>query len=228
MSDQTEHSVLLLKVITHDLLSPLTAAKWYAELLTQGGVAASKHREYLQGIADAANLGISITKHVHIAGKVLTHAYKPELSSLMVPAEVRKAIQDLTPQYARHGVALTVEVDEEAQERVADPDLIRLMVWACAKYFLTAAPAGSTVSFRGLAAPTGEGASYTLLVSLPGVPDREERVRQFTSHEPAGTLDQAYVFSELMHSIAPLLGVSLSLGSQGTMLVAEVAFPAAY
>lgn len=219
-----EHNALLLKVITHDLLSPLTATKWYAELLAQGGVAADKQREYLTGIADAANLGISITKHVHIAGKVLTSAYTPEASELNLPEEVQKAVQDLAAQYARHGVAIAIELDPETQKRILDRELLGLLVWAVAKYFLAAAPAGSTVSFRGLSSVSGDRVSYSLIVSLAGIPDRAERVKQFSNRTPTGSLDQAFVFAELVHEATKTLDATATLGTQGNLLVFEASF----
>jgi hypothetical protein len=224
MANQAEHNALLLKVITHDLLSPLTATKWYAELLHSGGVDLDKQREYLRGIADAANLGISITKHVHIAGKVLTGAYSPDQSTFNLTDTVEHAARDLVAQYERHGVTLTIDIDKEDIDRTSDKELVGLLVWSVAKYFLSSAPAGATVAFRGLASETIDRPTYSLLASLPNVPDRDERVQTFTTREPSGAYDQAYVFAELVHESARALDVQVTLGVQDNLLVLETAF----
>jgi K+-sensing histidine kinase KdpD len=224
MSDRSEHNALLLKVITHDLLSPLTATKWYAELLGQGGIELEKQKEYLAGIAAAANLGISITKHVHVAGKVLTGAYSPETSMFNLTDAIEHAAKDLIAQYERHGVTLTVDIDKEDTERESDKELVGLLMWSVAKYFLSAAPAGASVALRGLRSETADQSTYSVLASLPNVADREERAKSFVTREPSGAYDQAFVFAELIHEAADALGVQVVAGTQDKLLVLETSF----
>lgn len=224
MSETAAHGGLLLKVITHDLLSPLTAAKWYSELLAQGGVGAAKEKEYLEGIAKAANLGIAITKHVQVAGRLLGGDYRAEIVSGNLSTVVERVLRDMQPQFERHGVSMDMHIDAEERRRELDQELTGLLLWSAAKYMLTASAAGSTVTVRGFPAAGENDSAYAIIMSLAGVVDRKQRIQAFSARTSVGDYDQAFVFAEILHEIANASTAVVSLGEQEMNMLLELTF----
>lgn len=227
MNDQVEHNALLLQVMAHDLLAPLTAVKWQVELLGRDNVPPAKRASYVKGITDSTTLGITLTKHAHVAGKVLVGTYDKDEESISLPEEVRTAVHNLRLQYERHGLDILAEVGEEEGERLLDRQLTALMIWSVAKFFLTCTPAGSTVSMRGISGSSSAGKPiYTLIVSAPNVPDMQELARCFRESVARDPYDQAYVFTKLIHTSAPLLGASVNVETQADLFAIEMVFGA--
>ncbi len=225
MAHHVDHNALLLQVMAHDLLAPLTAVKWQVELLGRDNVPSAKRASYVKGITDSTELGITLTKHAHVAGKVLVGTYAKDESSVSLPEEVRVAVHNLRLQYERHGLDILAEVGDEETERVLDRQLTALMIWSIAKFFLTCTPAGSTVSMRGISGSAHDGSSlYTLIVSAPNVPDMQELARCFQESVARDPYDQTYVFTKLIHTAAPLLGASVNVETQTDLFALEVVF----
>jgi hypothetical protein len=152
-------------------------------------------------------------------------SYAPDPVEVSLTDVVRKAALDLKLQYERHGLSLEVEVDEDATLRQVDVHLVSLYVWSLAKFFLSCAPAQTTVSFRGLVAPNQNGGqSFVLIGSAPGIPEADVCVRTFSSEEAQGAFDHAFVFAKLIRTVAPLIKVSTTAAAQGNQLVIETAF----
>jgi K+-sensing histidine kinase KdpD len=222
-----DHNALLLQVMAHDLLAPLTAIKWQTELLgREGGQGVTpKYMERLQGVYDSTQLGITLTKHAHVAGRVLVGSYVQDLVNVSLSSVIQASAMDLRFQYERHGLKLEVDVDDDQSTRDLDVELVGLFVWSIAKFFLSSAPANTTVSIRGLSAPRdGEGSTYVLIASAPGIPEAEKCVQTLSSLEATGSYDQSYVFAKLIHATAPLLGVTVSASVQGSQLMIEAPF----
>jgi len=225
MQHEVEHNALLLQVMSHDLLAPLTAIKWQVELLGRDNVPPAKRASYLEGITDSAALGITLTKHAHVAGQVLVGSYAQNDEKFNVPRLIRNAVNALALQYERHGVAIQVDISNEPAERTLDRELMSLLVWCIAKFFLTCTPANGTVSMRGVAGQDFEGRPmYTLIATAPDVLDRDEVATRFTQLEARDPYDQTYVFSKLIQTIAPKLGVSVTASTQANLLALEVLF----
>ncbi len=221
-----DHNALLLQVMAHDLLAPLTAIKWQSEIIAKEGLGAPKFAERVQGVQDATQLGISLTKHAHVAGRVLTGSYEQDITHTSLTDIVRVAVLDLRYQYERHGLTLEIDIDSDATEYDIDVNLLRLYVWSLAKFFLSSAPANTTVSFRGISAPNAEGKNLFVLIGMaPGIPETDACVTAFSAEEANGAYDQAFVFSKLVHTVSPLLGAQVSASAQGgNQLVIETSF----
>jgi hypothetical protein len=225
MDNQVEHNALLLQVMAHDLLAPLTAVKWQVELLNRDNIPPAKKASYIQGITDSTALGIALTKHAHVAGRVLVGTYDKNDESISLPEAVRAAVHSLRLQYERHGLDILAEVGDELEERVLDRELTALMIWSVAKFFLTCTPAGSTVSMRGLSgSSSGDNSIYTLIVSAPNVPDMQELARCFRETIARDPYDQAYVFTKLIHTSASLLNASVHVETQADLFAIEIVF----
>jgi K+-sensing histidine kinase KdpD len=221
-----DHNALLLQVMAHDLLAPLTAIKWQTEILVKEGPSAQKFTERMQGVQDATQLGISLTKHAHVAGRVLTGSYEQDKVHTSLTDIVRTAVLDLRYQYERHGLTLEVDIDTNPTEYAIDVHLLQLYVWSVAKFFLSSAPANAGVSFRGILAPNAEGKQvFVLIGTAVGIPEPEGRVAVFSAEEAEGAYDQAFVFAKLIHTITPLIGAVVSASAHaGNQLVIETSF----
>jgi hypothetical protein len=225
-SKPTDPNALLLQVMAHDLLAPLTAVKWQLELLERVRGDADKCEKYNKGIRESTELGIMITKHAHVAGKVLVGAYGQNPTDLSLPEIIRGVITPLHLQYERHGVSLDIEIDDEKQMRQLDKELVELFTWSIAKYFLTCVPAQTTVSFRGLCADREGGTGYLVVGSAMDVPECDTCVSLFNTLEARSTYDQTFVFAKLIHETAVLLGVNVSASTQGNNVLVEAEFVA--
>lgn len=225
MKEKVEPNALLLQVMAHDLLSPLTAVKWQIELLRRPRLDARKQAEYLESIADSTSLGIALTKHAHVAASVLLGTYKRTDEVASLSNVLRTAAHDLTLQYERHGLTLAVDIADGGVDEHVDRELSSLLVWAIAKFFLTCAPAHTTVTFSGRTGKSDTaGQTYVLSVQAPDIPGGAEYATLFGAHDAQDAYDQTYVFAQLIHATAPLLNVSLSARADDTMLAIESTF----
>jgi hypothetical protein len=222
---KNDHNALLLQVMAHDLLAPLTAIKWQIELLARQGISGAKREEYLKGLQQSAQLGITLTKHAHVAGRALTGSYVLDEQTQSVSGVVRDSILALVPQYARHGVVLTANFEEGELEMSFDAELIGVLVWSLAKFYLSATPPQSSVSVQGMRiAPEGAPPQYVVLYTAPDIPEVKTCVQAFVSNEAQGVYDQASVFARLTHVVADLLSVQVSVSEAGTGMLAEIIF----
>jgi hypothetical protein len=120
-----------------------------------------------------------------------------------------------------------VDVADEPDDRTLDRELTSLMVWCLAKFFLTCTPANSTVTVRGVAGESDTAKPlYTLIMTAQDVPERDMLVHLFTEVEARDAYDQTYVFTKLIHTIAPMLGVSAHASTQANLLALELVFGA--
>lgn len=225
MTEQTDHNALLLQVMAHDLLAPLTATKWQAELLEKSFKDKEKRDKYLSGIAASTELGIALTKHAHVAAKVLSQSYEGEILQTELPDVVRQVVTELQLQFERHGLILESEIENENKVRDLDISLVKLFIWSISKFFLSCVPPQTKVTMRGFdAQKETENGKYIVIVYAENVPDVATYIDIIQSQKARGNLDQSYVFSKLIHEIAPLLNVTYSADEQASGLSFEVIF----
>lgn len=225
MTNVKDHNALLLQVMAHDLLAPLTATKWQIELLEKSYKDKEKREKYLSGISTSTELGIELTKHAHVAAKILSNSYEGDISKTSLPQEIRKATTELKLQYERHGLILEADIEDESKERDIDVALTRLFIWSIAKFFLSCVPPQTRVTMNGFHAQkeTVDG-KYIFIVIAEKVPQAKEYVNILISQEARGALDQSYVFSKLINDVAPHLNVSYSADVQSEGVSLEVIF----
>jgi len=223
MDQKQDINALLLQVMAHDLLAPLTAIKWQTELLAHPKAKKEKHAAYVAQMQESTRIGISITKHAHVAGSVLVGSYAPQPNTALLSSHVRTVLSDLIPQYERHGITLELAVDDDCGERSFDPQLIGLFLWSLAKYMLTCVPAQQTVSIRAIAPEHVEDA-YSIVVMCATVPEAAVCVESFDAVNMRGAYDQAFVFSSLLKKVAPLVDATVHAAQQdgGIVLQANV------
>lgn len=222
---------LLLRVITHDLLSPLTAIKWNAELLEGRGMKAKNATERMKTMRESAALGINITKRISVAGRLLAEQYVPDPIPLKLEDVVAEAATDLMPQFERHALTLLADVRQSGSESTYDRELVALCIWSQAKYFLTCCASGSTTTVT--AAPGIVGVPEAL-VSVPHyqislhsdtVADAHDRVALFDQDEVQGAFDQSLVFSHLVRKSTAELHGACRARADGSTFSITVALP---
>ncbi len=220
MPEVNPHAMLL-RVIAHDLLSPLTAIKWQAELMGQSAISREKRDSYAASIRSTAELGIVITKHAHVAGNVLTGTYAKDEASLVLSQVITSACASLRPQFERHGVGFEWAAADSG-EMPLDQSLIGLLVWSIAKFFLASVPMNGAVHMKADVVTKDDGTSrYELVCGTCDAVEPEALVRMFSTLTARSALDQEYVFAFLIHEVARSLGnVSVSiLYEQGVLTV---------
>lgn len=196
---------MLLRVIAHDLLSPLTAIKWQAELLGGKHVSRKKRGAYIENIQASNQLGIMIAKHAHVAGGVLTKTYHAEPRAVLRSEVMQQTCAALVPQYERHSVTLRTDCAADVAPHEYDPALLSLLVWATAKLFLSDAPAGGVVAARGVAFSHGI-SGYRLVFESGDLQRADDIAVTINDRVPQNSLDQSFVFALLMHAVAAYLG----------------------
>ena len=225
MENSIDHNALLLQVMAHDLLAPLTAIKWQTEILSKITPESGKYQTYLENINNSAVLGITLTKHAHVAGKVLTNSYTKDVEHVFLSQVIRTAAKSLELQYERHGLLLDIELQDTEEKQDIDKALTGLFVWAIAKFFLTCTPTNSTITMRGVSGREQDDTNtYDFIVSVPDVPEREEYVKLFKTPHARDAYDQTYIFVKLIHTIAPLLNVVVDASTQANLLAIEASF----
>ncbi len=207
---QADYSALLLQIMAHDLLSPLTAIKWQSELLEKKIKERKKRDEYIDGIKKSVELGIALTKHAHIAAKVLTGTYTGGNVDLKLSFVIEKIATDLKLQYERHGLILKSDINDSDNESSLDEALVSLFVWSVAKFFLSCTPAGTVVNVAGNSGDV-ENNKYILEVSAENIPNAKKYAEIISSENALNTeeYDQAFVFAELIRKIAPKINANI-------------------
>ncbi len=221
MTSSVDYNALLLKVMAHDLLAPLTAIKWQTELLDKHVKDNDKRARYLKGIADSTELGIMLTKNVHVAAQVLGGSYQGVTGEGNLAEVIKESITALRLQYERHGLKLDTEIEILEGNEDLDEALLGLFVWAVGKFFLTCTPPETTVRTRGMAT---EEKKYVFSVSAPNVKEREALEKLFSETEGHNDLDQTFVFVKLLKDIAPMLTAKLSIEQDDEFFAVTIIF----
>lgn len=220
MSERPTYEALLLRVMAHDLLAPLTAIKWQTELL-EHPKSEEKREVYLKGLGVSTRLGIALCKHAHVAGMLLSGAYEGDHVEVPLGETLENVLADLRLQYERHGLALDLALAYEDGPRSVDAELLGLFAWSIAKFFLTCVPAPATVSVTGT--PSKEAGAYVLTYRVPMVVG-EDWVGAFSRTEASGVLDMQTLFAHLVHHIAPHAGATVRGYESGGLFCVEATF----
>ncbi len=223
MTEKLDYNALLLRILAHDILSPLTAIKWQTELLEKNFKKRDKREKYIKGIENSTTLGITITRHSHVAAKVLSGSYEGVVEKANLPTVVKDSVADLQLQYERHGISLNIDIDEK-NEHVLEMDiaLLQLFVWSVAKFFMTCVPPQTTVLTSGKKDANDNIFIFSVLAD--GVVDVKSCSEIFSSESSADAYDQKYVFAKLINEIAPKLGVVTKIKNNENTLTFEATF----
>jgi light-regulated signal transduction histidine kinase (bacteriophytochrome) len=222
MSNSRDYNILLLKVLAHDLLAPLTAVKWQTELLAKDYKKKDKRERYLNGIADSTELGIALTKHAHVAAKVLSDSYEViPTEDVVVSTLIEQTANELLYQYERHALRLNIDIEKESLERVLDKELVTLLVWSAGKFFLSCTPPNTYVKAVG---KKGDEQAYSLIMSADGIQEIDACIAVLEGETEFDEYDQKYVFATLMKEVAEKIGVTIQAQKHNSMLEVEMRF----
>ena len=224
MSDKNDPRALLLQVVAHDLLAPLTAVKWQCELLERPGLDEAKRKEYVLNIHRSAELGITISKHAHTAARVLGDTYSGTGKDATLHEVLHKSFDTLTEQYARHGLQLKTTFDAGAAPQKLDVELLGFYAWLTAKYFLTLTPAGALVEVTGTPREHYSSPVYALDIHAEPIVHPEQYTRTFSDDVQPDGLDQTYVFVQLIRHVAPMLNADSTLKAGKKRLTLSTVF----
>ncbi len=205
---EKNYNALLLEVMAHDLMAPLTAIKWQIELLGKSYKDTLKREKYLKGLAESTELGIALGKYAHSIGRVLGGTYEGFNTKSPVSKVIKSSVENLRLQYERHALTLRLEdVEQGDAEKEFDVQLVELYVWCIAKYFLAVTAPNSEVVVRGKMFEKEGKKYYSFSVSSDKV-DRPQLCLETFQTQQDHELAQISIFSKLIHMTSGILQVT--------------------
>jgi hypothetical protein len=210
--------VTLLEVLSHDLLAPITAVKWQAELLEKEVKHAQKRNVYVSHIRDSVELSIALLQYVSMTIAVLQSSYVAKKTKENISDVISDTWKRIEPQYARHGVVLDASFDDVSEVCDIDVQRLQVFVWVVAKFFLSSVTAGQVIRVSGLSLAVENGGTcrYSMAVSAPHVTSVEVYKAIFNDVTQPISIEQGQqhtlVFAALIRDVAKDAGILFSAG----------------
>jgi signal transduction histidine kinase len=163
----SRHKSEFLANMSHELRTPLNAILGFSEVLAERmfGEVNEKQAEYLQDILSSGRHLLSLINDILDLSKVEAGRLELELGRFDLPAALDNALTLVRERAARHGITLTLSVDERLGEVVADERKVKQILLNLLSNAVKFTPDGGQV---GLAA-TGAGDGVTIAVSDTGI-----------------------------------------------------------
>jgi len=114
----------------HQLRSPLTATKWYLELLMtpETGELSTKQHQYTQGAHKATNRTIQLVNALLNVSRVEVGSAAVDPQPTDLRAFVQEVIDDHLPQVSEHRLRVTEQFDQHLPKVNVDPRLMQIIV----------------------------------------------------------------------------------------------------
>jgi hypothetical protein len=221
MHTPLRYDELLLRILTHDLLAPLTAIKWQVEILEKKGNREEPHNVILQ---DSVAIGIALVKRAQVASVLMGGKYAIHPLPHMVASVLETVCVEIKTQCERHGVGLEWTCDPEKEPRIIDIDIVSLFVWSVVRFFLTFSEEKKVLSVRGVAPPQGESGAYTFIVSGEESEEAKKAVAFFQGNDEVSATEERVLFSSLIHEIAQALAITVSMEVRDGVVIFDSAF----
>ena len=162
-------------VASHELKTPINAIHGYAELIQEefGETAPEEYGRMVDGIAEQARVMARLVDRLMDLSRLETGAYRVQLETVFVQDLVTGVLRAFEILARQRSVTLDATVEPGTPETlVMDLDLMRDEVLGnLVSNALRHTPAGGTVVLS--VGPSGDGASFTVTDSGPGIPTEE-------------------------------------------------------
>jgi hypothetical protein len=228
--NEKNHTAVLLQIISHDLLAPLTAIKWQTELLNRESLSKEKEEVYKKGISDATEMSISLLQTIGNTAVLLKDEYTPHLSLSSVDSILKESWLKMQEQYNRHGIKIDASFDQGMKKEI-DTMILEVFVWYVGKFFLSFSLAGESVLIRGVCLKKDEKCEkYTMTVSTRIEENTHlyahlfEEDSSFSEKEIKNIPPHSYIFSEFIKKTASLSGILFSTGRNDDIFTFEASF----
>ncbi len=151
--------------VSHELKTPLTVIRGYAETLAAGGAAAEVRRDFLHKVLANARRMQQLVDDLLDLSRIESGAWTPRPETVSLRPVVEEVWAPLKPRADANGLALAIAIGEGADNAYADPQALRQVLANVLDNAVRYSDAGGTVTVRASRSP----AQLTLEVSDPGI-----------------------------------------------------------
>ena len=171
--------------ISHDLKTPLSVIRGYAQAFEDGHVPQENAEKYLHAIAAKADLACELIDSLQFLAKTDHPSYQATLENRDLCEDLRLMLIDKQPDIEQAGGTLVVELPERPIRACADVELLRRAVSNVIDNAYKHNPRGVTI--RVACAPTRDGALVSIADDGQGVPTdiREHAFEPFVTSNTA-------------------------------------------
>ena len=206
--------------VSHELKTPLTSMRGFAEALADTGLQPQMAREFAGRILANADRMQRLVDDLLDLSRIESGAWHPELEELRVEPLVADAWTSLHPTPETRGVRLTMDVPEDVTV-VADRDALFQVLSNLLDNAVRYSPDGSTIRLR--VRTSDDGTRFEVTDDGPGIPsaqlervfERFYRVDAARSREAGGTGLGLSIVKHLIAAHGGRVGIDSVLG-QGT------------
>lgn len=171
--------------VSHDLKTPLSVIRGYAQAFEDGCVPQESTEKYLHAIAAKADLACELIDSLQFFAKTDHPSYQATLENRDLCEDLRLMLIDKQPDIEQAGGTLVVELPERPIRACADVELLRRAVSNVIDNAYKHNPRGVTI--RVACAPTRNGALVSIADDGQGVPTdiREHAFEPFVTSNKA-------------------------------------------
>jgi signal transduction histidine kinase/HAMP domain-containing protein len=162
-----------ISLASHQLRTPLSAIRWYAELLSDSAQAFSdEQKQYVDEIDRSVRRMIALLGSLLHAARMEDDKLQPELRTVNLPSLVAEAVKDAREVYEGTSIDHRVEAPEESLPVATDAVLLRVVLQNLIGNAVKYSPKESTVSVR--TGKNGKNAVITVTDAGLGIPLAEQ------------------------------------------------------
>jgi len=146
----SQHKSEFLANMSHELRTPLNAVIGFSEVLRDRmfGELNEKQEEYLNDIHASGQHLLSLINDILDLSKIEAGRMELELTEFDLPATLENALTLVRERAGRHGIALTLNVDEGVEQVRADERKVRQVVLNLLSNAIKFTPAGGRIEVR--------------------------------------------------------------------------------
>ncbi len=166
-----KHKSDFLANMSHELRTPLNAIIGFSEVLSEEmfGDLNPKQLDYLQDIHSSGHHLLSLINDILDLSKIEAGRMELDLSSFDLGMLLDNAMTLVRERAARHGLALTLDVEDGVEDWVADPRKVKQVVINLLSNAVKFTPAGGTVTLRARRVESVGAAAIEIAVIDTGV-----------------------------------------------------------
>lgn len=162
-----------ISLASHQLRTPLSAIRWYAELLSDSAqVFSDDQKQYVAEIDHAVRRMIALLGSLLHAARMEDEKLQPELNAVNLSSIVAEAVKDIQEVFEGSSIRYEIDVPKEALPVVTDTVLLRVVLQNLLGNAVKYSPKGSVVSIR--AAKNGNSAVFSVTDAGLGIPLAEQ------------------------------------------------------
>jgi GAF domain-containing protein len=185
----SRHKSEFLANMSHELRTPLNAIIGFSEVLSERmfGELNEKQEEYLKDIHVSGQHLLSLINDILDLSKIEAGRMELELTDFNLPTTLDNALTLVRERAARHGIALTMSVDERVEQVRADERKIRQVVLNLLSNAIKFTPEGGRIEVR--AVPVYGSVEVSVTDTGVGIaPEDQEAI--FEEFRQVGTADK--------------------------------------